>query len=76
MTARSKRVKALREKVEPGRLYEIEEALNLLKELGSAKFAETIVFVGVPATFSRGCPVARAAFRLARSTRLINNRKE
>jgi large subunit ribosomal protein L1 len=40
--AHSKRRNAAREKVEPGKAYEIEEALGLVKELATAKFPESI----------------------------------
>ncbi|MFT5484001.1 MAG: large subunit ribosomal protein L1 [Halieaceae bacterium] len=38
----SKRVRAIREKVEPGKLYGIDEAVALLKELSTVKFTESI----------------------------------
>lgn len=38
----SKRVRAIREKVEPGKLYGIDEAVALLKELSTVKFAESV----------------------------------
>jgi large subunit ribosomal protein L1 len=40
--ADSKRKRAAREKVEPGRAYEVSEALGLVKELATAKFPESI----------------------------------
>jgi large subunit ribosomal protein L1 len=40
--ATSKRRKAVREKVEPGKTYEISEALELVKELATARFPESI----------------------------------
>ncbi len=42
MAKLSKRMKAIREKLEPGKLYPIEEALGLLKEMPAAKFVEAI----------------------------------
>ena len=42
MAKLSKRMLALREKVEPNRLYGVEEALSLVKELASAKFVESV----------------------------------
>lgn len=42
MAKLSKRQKAFREKLEGGRLYQIEEALQLLKELPRAKFVESV----------------------------------
>lgn len=41
MAKLSKRARAIREKVEAGRLYGIEEAVALLKELSTVKFEET-----------------------------------
>ena len=38
----SKRIRAIREKVEPGKLYPLEEAVSLLKECATAKFPESI----------------------------------
>jgi large subunit ribosomal protein L1 len=38
----SKRVRAINEKVELGKIYQVEEAITLLKELSSVKFLETI----------------------------------
>jgi large subunit ribosomal protein L1 len=40
--ALSKRMRAIRERIEPGRQYPVDEALALLKELSSVKFAETV----------------------------------
>ncbi len=42
MARRSKRMRALRERVERGRQYEVDEALGLLKELSSVKFPESV----------------------------------
>lgn len=42
MAKLSKRQKAIKEKVEPGKLYPVEEAVSLLKELSSVKFEETV----------------------------------
>lgn len=42
MAALSKRMRAIREKIEPGKLYPIEEAVAVLKDLPAAKFAEAI----------------------------------
>ncbi len=42
MAKLSKRMRAIREKVEPGKLYVIDEALQLLKELSSVKFDESV----------------------------------
>ncbi len=42
MTKLSKRVKAINQKVEPGKIYTVEEALTLLKELSQVKFTESV----------------------------------
>ncbi len=42
MAKLSKRVRAIREKIEEGKLYPIDEAVTLLSELSSVKFAESI----------------------------------
>ncbi len=42
MAKLSKRVRAINEKVELGKIYQVEEAITLLKELSSVKFPETI----------------------------------
>ncbi|BAZ95088.1 MAG: 50S ribosomal protein L1 [Gammaproteobacteria bacterium] len=42
MAKLSKRMKAIREKVEPGKLYPIDDAFSLLKELSGAKFKESV----------------------------------
>lgn len=42
MARLSKRMRAIREKVEPGRAYAVEEALSLIKDLASAKFVESV----------------------------------
>jgi large subunit ribosomal protein L1 len=42
MAKLSKRAKAIREAVEPGKVYGIDEALSLLKSLPKAKFAESV----------------------------------
>ncbi len=41
MARLSKRLKAIRAKVEPGKLYPVEEAVGLLNELSSVKFKES-----------------------------------
>ena len=38
----SKRTRAIREQVEPGKVYVIEEALELLKKLSNVKFSESV----------------------------------
>lgn len=42
MAKLSKRLTAIRARVTPGRFYPVDEALNLLKELATAKFQESI----------------------------------
>jgi len=42
MAKLSKRMRAIREKVEPGKLYSADEAFNLLKELSGVKFKESV----------------------------------
>merc|ERR1712023_181663 len=42
MAKLSKRQKAIREKVVPGKQYSMEEAVALLKELSTVKFAEAV----------------------------------
>ena len=42
MAKLSKRAKLINEKVEPGKAYDINEALNLLKEVSSVKFREGV----------------------------------
>ena len=40
--ALSKRMRAIRERIQPGRQYPVDDALALLKELSSVKFVETV----------------------------------
>ena len=42
MAKLSKRMRAIREKIEPGKLYALPDALQLVKETASAKFAESV----------------------------------
>ena len=42
MATKSKRMKAIREKIEPGKLYSADEALALLKECSGVKFSESV----------------------------------
>ena len=42
MAAMTKRRKAIAEKIEPGKVYGVEEALGLLNEIANAKFKESI----------------------------------
>src|SRR5690625_4017317 len=40
--ARSKRIRAIREQIEPGKVYEVDEALGLLRSLSKVKFTESV----------------------------------
>jgi len=42
MARRSKRVRSCREKLEPGKQYAVDEALQLLKEISSVQFTESV----------------------------------
>jgi len=42
MTKLSKRAKAIREQVEPGKVYAVEDALSLLKDISKLKFTESV----------------------------------
>ncbi len=42
MASSSKRVKAIREQCEPGKVYDLDDALNLLKKTSSVKFTESV----------------------------------
>ncbi|HFD79340.1 MAG TPA: 50S ribosomal protein L1 [Gammaproteobacteria bacterium] len=42
MARLSKRIKAIREKVEPGKVYPVDEALSLLSEVSSVRFTESV----------------------------------
>ncbi|MCG8428236.1 MAG: 50S ribosomal protein L1, partial [Chromatiales bacterium] len=42
MAKLSKRAKAIKEKVEIGKLYNVDEAFALLKDLSSVKFSESV----------------------------------
>lgn len=42
MGRRSRRMRAIRQKLEPGRHYPVDEALRLLKDLSSVKFEESV----------------------------------
>jgi large subunit ribosomal protein L1 len=42
MASASKRNKAIREQIEPGKIYAIDEALELLKKISSVKFTESV----------------------------------
>ena len=53
MAKMSKRFRAIREKIEAGKVYDLEEALTLLKETSGVKFTES-VDVAVRLTATRG----------------------
>lgn len=40
--AKSKRMRAAREQIEPGKIYDLEEALGLLKSMSKVKFTESV----------------------------------
>jgi large subunit ribosomal protein L1 len=42
MTKMSKRIKASREKIDRGKIYEVDEALTLLKDISNVKFTESV----------------------------------
>ncbi len=42
MAKKSKRMRAIAEKIEPGKIYPVEEAVGLLTEIAKTKFAESI----------------------------------
>ncbi len=42
MAKPGKRAKLISEKIEPGKLYPVEEALTLLSEVASPKFSESV----------------------------------
>jgi large subunit ribosomal protein L1 len=42
MTSASKRNKAIREQLEPGKIYVVEEALDMLKKFSNVKFTESV----------------------------------
>ena len=42
MAKKSKRMRAIAEKIEPGKIYQVEEAVGLLTEIAKTKFAESI----------------------------------
>lgn len=69
MAKLNKRQKAIREKVEPGKLYPIEEAVALLKEVSSVKFGETIdIAVNLGVDAKKSDQVVRGATTLPHGT--------
>ena len=69
MAKLSKRQKAINEKVEAGKLYPIEEAVALLKEVSAVKFAETVdVAVNLGVDAKKSDQVVRGATTLPHGT--------
>lgn len=69
MASRGKRIRELREKIEPGRQYSIDEALELLKKGSSVKFKETVeVAVNLGVDARKSDQVVRGATVLPNGT--------
>ena len=69
MAKLSKRQKAINEKVEAGKLYPIEEAVALLKEVSSVKFSETVdIAVNLGIDAKKSDQVVRGATTLPHGT--------
>ena len=69
MAKLTKRQKAIREKVEAGKLYAIDEAVSLLKELSAVKFPETIdVAINLGVDARKSDQVVRGATTLPHGT--------
>lgn len=69
MAKLSKRTRAIREKIEPGKQYPLVDAFNLLKELSSAKFDESVdVSVNLGVDPRKSDQVVRGATVLPRGT--------
>jgi large subunit ribosomal protein L1 len=69
MAKLTKRAKAIKEKVTPGKLYTIEEALDLLKELSTVKFTESVdVSVNLGVDARKSDQVVRGATVLPNGT--------
>jgi large subunit ribosomal protein L1 len=69
MATLSKRMRALRGRVEPGKPYAVEDAFRLLKELASAKFDESVeVAVNLGVDTRKSDQVVRGATVLPRGT--------
>jgi large subunit ribosomal protein L1 len=69
MAKETKRAKAIKEKVTPGKLYTIEEALDLLKELSTVKFTESVdVSVNLGVDARKSDQVVRGATVLPNGT--------
>ena len=69
MAKLTKRQKAIREKVEAGKLYAIDEAVSLLKEVSAVKFPETIdVAINLGVDARKSDQVVRGATTLPHGT--------
>lgn len=69
MAKLSKRQKAIKEKVQSGKLYSIDEAVELLKEVSSVKFQETVdVAVNLGVDARKSDQVVRGATTLPHGT--------
>ncbi|MEE8058636.1 MAG: 50S ribosomal protein L1 [Pseudomonadales bacterium] len=69
MAKLSKRQKAINEKVEAGKLYPIEEAVALLKEVSTVKFSETVdIAVNLGVDAKKSDQVVRGATTLPHGT--------
>jgi large subunit ribosomal protein L1 len=69
MAKLSKRMKAIREKVQPGKLYSMDDAVALLRELSSVKFVESVeVAVNLGIDARKSDQVVRGATTLPHGT--------
>jgi large subunit ribosomal protein L1 len=69
MASESKRLRAIREKVDSGKLYPVEDALSLLKGVATAKFDESVeVAVNLGVDTRKSDQVVRGATVLPRGT--------
>ena len=69
MSKLTKRQKAIREKVQPGKLYPMSEAVALLKEVSTVKFSETVdVAVNLGIDARKSDQVVRGATTLPHGT--------
>ncbi|MCP4042969.1 MAG: 50S ribosomal protein L1 [Gammaproteobacteria bacterium] len=69
MAKLSKREQALREKIEPGRIYDVETAFQLLKDISTVKFDETVeVSINLGIDARKSDQVVRGATVLPRGT--------
>ena len=69
MARESKRLREIREKIEPGKAYPIDEAFALLKQFATAKFDESVeVAVNLGVDTRKSDQVVRGATVLPRGT--------